>query len=538
MVPDQSSARSASLVTATRAKSGLVRTASTYDAFVFALAAISVGIMLSWGQFFGTSSYPGANILLALAISTLAALSIAWGYQHWGMVFPRSGGDFVFLSRGLHPGIGFGVNVVFVFMVAVSPALAMGIMQPLWVSFAAAIGTMTGIGALGDFANWLNGNPGFALIGTIPVVITGIVGVFGLRAQLRWLGLLFVIGLVGGLILIVALFLASPSTFIDHLNSYAGVSADNVQSTAAKNGFAYGGFDLGQTFKLTNWFAASLFFVLVLTYIGGEIKNANRSFQRGMMGAILFSVVMTAIFGLALDHAVDPQLQGALAFNAFVAPTASTPNLPYAHELMRILWGATGPTAILTILGYLTMMAWVTIWWASLVPFAQRAVLAWSLDKLIPSSVSKVNPRYHTSLPSLLIACLMIEFFILAFAFFPGLRTIALLIPIYTMIGITMAVGIFFPYVRKSLFEQSVVGRSKLFGIPTMSVACALGTIVMVVWTWLLWVDPVAAGTDRRPIVIVVILAALVAAYYFFLRSYRRRQGVDLSATFKQIPIE
>jgi hypothetical protein len=71
-----------------------------------------------------------------------------------------------------------------------------------------------------------------------------------------------------------------------------------------------------------------------------------------------------------------------------------------------------------------------------------------------------------------------------------------------------------------------------------MSVACALGTIVMVVWTWLLWVDPVAAGTDRRPIVIVVILAALVAAYYFFLRSYRQRQGVDLSATFKQIPIE
>src|SRR5207237_4461697 len=109
-------ADAAPTVQGVRQKSGLVRAASTYDAFVFALAAISVGILLSWGQFFGNGFSPGANLLLALLIATLAALAVAWGYQHWGQVFPRSGGDYVFLSRGLHPGIGFGLNVVFVFM--------------------------------------------------------------------------------------------------------------------------------------------------------------------------------------------------------------------------------------------------------------------------------------------------------------------------------------------------------------------------------------------------------------------------------------
>jgi amino acid transporter len=235
---------------------------------------------------------------------------------------------------------------------------------------------------------------------------------------------------------------------------------------------------------------------------------------------------------------VSPRLQGALAFNALTAPTASTPNLPYPHELMRVLWGTSGPGALLVVIGFLTMMAWVAIWWASLVPFAQRAVLAWSLDDLIPGRVSSVNPRYHTSLPSLLIACLMVEFFILAFAFFPSLRTIILLIPIYAMIGITMAVGVVFPFVRRGFFDQSMVGRSRILGLPTMTVACGLGTVVMAVWTWLLWIDPVAAGTDRRPIVIVFVLAAAVAVYYFALRAYRRRSGVDISATFRQIPIE
>src|SRR5437763_5681374 len=91
-----------------RQKSGLVRSASGFDAFVFALSGISVGIMFEWGNFFGTGFYPGANIIVALVIATAAALVIAWAYQYWGQIFPRSGGDYVFLSRGAHPGFALG----------------------------------------------------------------------------------------------------------------------------------------------------------------------------------------------------------------------------------------------------------------------------------------------------------------------------------------------------------------------------------------------------------------------------------------------
>src|ERR1700730_996873 len=83
-----------------RQKSGLVRSASGFDAFVFALSGISVGIMFEWGSFFGSGFYPGGNAVVALFISVAAALVIAYAYRYWGQIFPRSGGDYVFLSRG------------------------------------------------------------------------------------------------------------------------------------------------------------------------------------------------------------------------------------------------------------------------------------------------------------------------------------------------------------------------------------------------------------------------------------------------------
>src|SRR3989442_886830 len=106
-----------------RQKSGLVRTAGGFDAFVFSLSGISVGIMFSWGQFFGTGFYPGGHIFLALVIATLAALVIAIAYQYWGNIFPRSGGDYVYVSRGLHPGVALGANFVFIAVLMSSPAL-------------------------------------------------------------------------------------------------------------------------------------------------------------------------------------------------------------------------------------------------------------------------------------------------------------------------------------------------------------------------------------------------------------------------------
>ena len=84
------------------------------------------------------------------------------------------------------------------------------------------------------------------------------------------------------------------------------------------------------------------------------------------------------------------------------------------------------------------------------------------------------------------------------FAFDPGARTIVLLVPLFVCIGISMLVGVFFPYVRTDLIDQSIVGDRKWLGIHRMSIMCAAGTIIMAFWNML--EDPIASGTDRTPL--------------------------------------
>jgi APA family basic amino acid/polyamine antiporter len=524
--------------TAIRNKSGLVRTASGFDAFVFALAGISVGIMFSWGQYFGLGFYPRANIPLALVIATVAGLILAWAYQYWGLIFPRSGGDYVFLSRGLHPGVALGTNIVLVYMLMVSPALAMSIMVPLLQSLAATLASVTGWGFLNDVATWTGGKIGFAVWGTALMVGAGWVALYGLRPSLRFMKLLFLIGIVGSGIAMIALLFSKTSTFEHHLQAATGHSAAAIEAKAKQQGFAYGGFSLSETLKLTVWYTPSLFFAYLVLYIGGEIKNVQRNVRFSAAGAVLFSGVFTLIFSGVFTHVVPSKLQGALAYNATAAPGYTTTYAAYPHELTKILWGTHGLGLILTLIMFVSMFAWLYLWTPLVLGFAQRAVLAWALDGLTPGWVGKVDEKRHTPLPALAIVFIMGESLMLAFAFSTSFRTIVLLAPMYAMLAISMAVGAVFPYVRKDLFNQSVVAKARVFGVPLMTIFCSIAFVVLIWQIILLWRDKVAAGANHTAIFITVGVAVAGIIYFFAMREYRKRQGDDISYVFRQIPVE
>jgi amino acid transporter len=275
-----------------------------------------------------------------------------------------------------------------------------------------------------------------------------------------------------------------------------------------------------------------------LLYIGGEIKNVARNIRYAMIAAVTFSGVGTLVWIAALANVMPAKLQGALAWNFFSVPKFSTAQQPYPHELMKILWGTHGGGLILTIIGYVSTLAWITLWTPLVLSFTQRAVLAWALDGLTPRWVGSVNERWHTPIPALVIAFLMGESFMLAFAFHSSWRTIILLVPLFVGIGLTMLVGTLFPFIRKDFVRQSIVADAKLFGIHKMAITCAIGTIIMGFWAWLMWDDHIASGTDKTPVWVTAGIVAGIAVYYFALRAYKRTQGEDISVTFKRIPVE
>jgi basic amino acid/polyamine antiporter, APA family len=88
-----------------RQATGLVRELSWFDTFIMVFAILNVPLGLSEVAAFatGASAYPAANMPLAFILSAPATLTLGMVYALFTAAMPRSGGDYVWASRVLHP---------------------------------------------------------------------------------------------------------------------------------------------------------------------------------------------------------------------------------------------------------------------------------------------------------------------------------------------------------------------------------------------------------------------------------------------------
>src|SRR5260370_11584215 len=91
----------------TRSASGLVREVCMWDALIMNTLGmnVAVGSVLLLPQ--STAIFRGGNMVLAVVIGTLImAFTLLWVYSEFSAAMPRSGGDYVFVSRALPPFLG------------------------------------------------------------------------------------------------------------------------------------------------------------------------------------------------------------------------------------------------------------------------------------------------------------------------------------------------------------------------------------------------------------------------------------------------
>src|SRR5258708_39296301 len=88
----------------TRNATGLVREVSLFDAFVMNTFGMNVAVGGIYLFLQAQTAFPGGSILLAVVIGTvLMAFTLLRVYAEFAAAMPRSGGDYVFVSRVLHP---------------------------------------------------------------------------------------------------------------------------------------------------------------------------------------------------------------------------------------------------------------------------------------------------------------------------------------------------------------------------------------------------------------------------------------------------
>ena len=91
----------------TRQATGLTKEIGTLDTFVYNVNNQNIGIGVAFILLFVPGFYAGADMVQATIIALVLAIPAALVYAFFAAAIPRSGGDYVYISRTLHPLLGF-----------------------------------------------------------------------------------------------------------------------------------------------------------------------------------------------------------------------------------------------------------------------------------------------------------------------------------------------------------------------------------------------------------------------------------------------
>lgn len=521
-----------------RDATGLTREASGLDVFVFNTINQNVGIgVLFVLAFLGL--YAGANPYVAILLTVVATLPVAVTYGMLSSAMPRSGGDYVFVSRLINPSVGFFTSFNWLFWLLVYIGVPAAFLPqygvaPLLRVWSAA----TGSSHLLAWANSVNSPTGIIVTGTL--LIAGFTWVFvrGVRTYMRIQNVTFALALLSVVFMLIKMLGTSRSAFVASFDRYivaVGGKPDAYHKILAAFGTHGAGFNLGNTVLYSSWVILIIAFSVTSTMIGGEVKSARKTQLYGMTLPVPFTGILMGLLIVAAVHMAGFQFLAAIGS---VAPsTYGLAFTPYYQELAAIA-GGTGFFAVLTMILFLF---WTYVWLPVNFLAATRILLAWSVDRLIPEKVATVHPRYHTPTVAIVIVAVLGEISLILFA--EGI--LSLLSGVFTWLLsflIASLAAVTFPYRRRDVYAASPF-HGRFFGVPVITWAGILSVAALVYMEAILWLDPIqglGAATSASRLMRWVSVGVVVVSVVFYqiIKAIQRSRGIDVSAAFVEIPPE
>lgn len=520
-----------------RQASGLVKSAGATDVFFFNLGLISVGIAIALDQLYGPAFYAGGSIAGSAIFATILMLPIGLTFYFWTVTYPRSGGPYVYLSRAAHPMLGFAFSVTEGLILLFYGAAASAFVATMGLSpLLAILGYETGSSTLTGLSADVAGQWGIFLVGSVIIVIGGLLLISGMARYFTVQRILLALALLGTVVTIVVLLVGTRETFTVNFDSYMGKSGSYqaVIDAATKAGWASAPTGFGPTVALLVWPLLPLLGAIQSIGIGGEIKRVTRSQIIGIFAALAVACVLLVAVGLLSDRVFGTDFQGAIAFNTLSGVTPTTPVTPWFTLLASLL--ANNPLITVIIAG--TMCLWPFFWVPLELAYVDRSMLAWALDRMAPQRLGYVSDRLHTPVVAITV-CMVIAIIFLAFyAFTPWFGTLSLIEALSVIWGACMLVGALMPYTKPDVWAKSPASKYRVAGVPLITVSGLLGTAAFAYAIYLLWNDSVAAGHTKTSVLVQLGLFALGLVLYFVVKYVRASRGVDIANAFRQIPVE
>lgn len=514
----------------TRNSSGLVRQVKTTDVLSFGFTTIALSYIVFTILFWG--AYPGASMELGTLIAIVGAVGIGACYALFAAMYPRSGGEYVFLSRTLHPLVGFALSFSFAFW----QMFYLGINGAFFAQFAlspvlAGLAVQSGNAQLLDIANWFGtpvsaGGPGTGVFlgGLFLVVVMAFLHYRGAAVYFRWQRWFAALSLVSLAVTVLVLLAAAAGVmdFKSNFDALAGAgSYDAVAGAAPAAPFSF-----GETMNFVLWPAFSIWFAITATSFSGEVKNV----QRGMLLGIVGSQVLTGLVFIVLMFLYRSAFGNDFLLNAGTATLDAPPFVPFFTAIA-------GGNVILSVLMSLWVLSIALFVGGTVLPYPTRAMLAWGLDGIAPSRFADVHERYRSPHWAILVSAVVGIVFLALYSFTDVLTFVSGFFAFVVSFCVVCLWAIVFPFVRPAQFENSPIAK-RWAGIPVLTLAGIVGGAFSLFGAWRLTQDPVFTLDRGFAIGGAIVVIVIGAAWYLVASQVRRGQGVDVSARYREIPIE
>ena len=513
--------------------------------------------------------YYGGDPAFSLLLTAPGILALLGIYYIFTTSMPRSGGDYVFVSRVLHPAIGLAANFAGYTMFlwfwigdAASVFTSSGLSQTLSV-YGSQTNSAWAINAAGWFGQpWNN-----FLVGTLFILFFAFVVIFRTRLYF-WIQNIFMSVAVLGLAIIAILLLvalANPNLFANNFNAYATSVGANLTPNAYANVTAAGGSppdtsvgNIGNNLMLVPLWFTVLFWVYVSNYLGGETKSARSSVKRALFGSFGIIFVATVVI---LETAYSALGVGFLTganniYYGYVSnPFGAPPNL-------TLFAGVLANNSILTLFLGIGIVAGFLLVAPQCMILMSRILFSYSFDRVVPKGLADVSSRFHTPIKAIIVAVvggeIMLAFLsgilggstantAISLYYYAAIATISLT---FTFVSIS---AILFPYRKRDLYNQASVVKRKVAGIPIITwlglvaLIYCLGTVISYVYYQNLnsfYLFACAPPTYLAPCYFNSFLYLLggifvaTMAFFFVIKWYRSKGGLPYDATFREIPPE
>jgi basic amino acid/polyamine antiporter, APA family len=527
-----------------RRSSGLVREFGPRDVFVFNTYGYAPGIVLAVVPSFVAGLWPEQNVLLIITIGTLLTLFNGAMYGLLAGVFPRSGGDYVYMSRIVHPGVGFAANWGFTW----SQFLGLALYAAFTVNFGVAValatlGQSTGNETLVSWSDSVSGDwPTFLIGVTLLAVVLGLLTLSDRALRLIFL-VMFIPAMLGTLVTLIVLLMTTRDEFVSKFNAFMAERADGQTYQGLIDQAAAAGYTAGDATFIGALLAIPIGYWIYIgftysAYVGGEVKQASKTQPRMIIATLGVAYLIYMLVFWRYYDVVGKEFTNSVVY--LDGNTEEGAGLPVS-PVVNFFTGIMTDSSVLNVLMGLSFILWHALLLPVIGMICTRNLFAWSFDSLMPPQLATVSERNRAPWVAALVIVAIATVLLALYVFTSFFTIVVNYIVIFSVaFWVASFAAILLPYRRPELFNEAPQAvRRRIAGVPLITL---LGIGNLVLFTLILIASFRTAAfsgpTGGRAIAFVVAIYVVGAIVYFAARALQQRRGVNVDLLYKEIPPE